>query len=65
MEATRHSETPVYSKPTRRHVPEDGILHPVLGHLHHVDMASSADVSEQTTVSSDSPGNEEFHLFEM
>jgi hypothetical protein len=27
MEATRSSETPVYNKPTRRHIPEDGILH--------------------------------------
>jgi hypothetical protein len=27
MEATRSSETSVYNKPTRRHVPEDGILH--------------------------------------
>jgi hypothetical protein len=27
MEATRSSETSVYNKPTRPHVPEDGILH--------------------------------------
>jgi hypothetical protein len=27
MEATRSCETSVYNKPTRRHVPEDGILH--------------------------------------
>jgi hypothetical protein len=27
MEATRSSETPVHNKPTRRHIPEDGILH--------------------------------------
>jgi hypothetical protein len=27
MEATRFSETSVYNKPTRRHIPEDGILH--------------------------------------
>jgi hypothetical protein len=27
MEATLSSETSVYNKPTRRHIPEDGILH--------------------------------------
>jgi hypothetical protein len=27
MEATCSSETSVYNKPTRRHMPEDGILH--------------------------------------
>jgi hypothetical protein len=27
MEAIRSSETSVYNKPTRRHIPEDGILH--------------------------------------
>jgi hypothetical protein len=27
MEATRSSETPVYNKPTRRYILEDGILH--------------------------------------
>jgi hypothetical protein len=27
MEATSLSETSVYIKPTRRHIPEDGILH--------------------------------------
>jgi hypothetical protein len=27
MEATRYSEMSVYNKPTRRHIPEDGILH--------------------------------------
>jgi hypothetical protein len=27
MEVTRYSETPVYNKPTLRHIPEDGILH--------------------------------------
>jgi hypothetical protein len=27
MEATRSPETSVYSKPTRHHIPESGILH--------------------------------------
>jgi hypothetical protein len=27
MEATRSSETSVFTGPTRRHIPEDGILH--------------------------------------
>jgi hypothetical protein len=27
MEATRSSETPVYNKPTLRHIPEDDVLH--------------------------------------
>jgi hypothetical protein len=27
MEATRFSETSIYNKPTRRNIPEDGILH--------------------------------------
>jgi hypothetical protein len=27
MEATRSSETSVYNKRIRRHIPEDGILH--------------------------------------
>jgi hypothetical protein len=27
MEATRSSETSIYNKPTRYHIPEDGIFH--------------------------------------
>jgi hypothetical protein len=27
MEATGSSKTPVLTRPTRRHIPEDGILH--------------------------------------
>jgi hypothetical protein len=27
MQATRFSETSLYDKPARRHIPEDGIIH--------------------------------------